>query len=71
MINDPVLGPYRADATHWSCWRMDRAGSQKGTRLLWDDGSGVETNEWPIETWKHEVVPERWGAGRYVVQFLR
>jgi hypothetical protein len=64
-----VLGPRRAEVTHWRCRRIDEDGG-KGSTLFWNDGGLVETNEWPIKTFTPQVLLDRWGPGRYVVQYI-
>jgi hypothetical protein len=71
MVHDPALGPRRADVTHWRCRRVDSGDDQKGKLLLWDDGGVVKTSEWPIQTCTPEAILERWGAGQYIVQYIK
>jgi hypothetical protein len=65
-MKDDCFGPRRADATHWRCKRLE--GDRRQTLLFWGDND-VEESEWPIETLSLETLRERWGGGRYVVEF--
>lgn len=69
MVTDARLGSRRADATHWRCFRLPEPGTKRGTPLFWGD-DGIHTSEWPIKTCTAEAILERWGEGRYVVQYV-
>ena len=70
VMKDSRLGPRQSDATHWRCRRLDEEGGRKGTSLFWGEGDGVEVSEWPIKTCTAETIIERWGPGRYVVDYM-
>jgi hypothetical protein len=65
-VKDDCFGPRRADATHWRCKRIE--GDRRQTLLFWGDND-VEESEWPIDTLSLETLRERWGGGRYLVEF--
>jgi hypothetical protein len=71
MVNDPILGPRRADVSHWRCRRVDTEDGQKGKLLLWSEGGAAKACEWPIKTCSPDALLERWGAGQYVVQYIK
>src|SRR5262245_2733212 len=70
ILKDQRLGPRQADATHWRCRRLDEEGDRKGTPLVWDE-DGIRVGEWPIKSCSPETISERWGPGRYVVDYMR
>jgi hypothetical protein len=70
MVDDPVFGPRRADVTHWRCRRAG-TGASKKSHLLWREGTGIEGNEWPIESLIPDALSQRWGAGQYIVQYMK
>jgi hypothetical protein len=65
-MKDDCFGPRRADATHWRCKRLE--GDRRQTLLFWGEND-VEESEWPIDSLALETIRERWGGGRYVVEF--
>jgi hypothetical protein len=65
-VKDDCFGPRRADATHWRCKRIE--GDRRQTLLFWGDND-VEESEWPIDTLSLEIIRDRWGGGRYIVEF--
>ena len=69
MTMDDRFGPRPADVTHWRCFRIEEG--RKGAPLFWGDDEGLQVSEWPIATLAIESIRERWGAGRYVVHYMR
>jgi len=53
-----------ADVTHWRCRGLvDERG--RGVLLTWNGA-----REWSIETLSQDAIRDRWGPGRYVIEFL-
>jgi hypothetical protein len=70
-LKDHRLGPRLSDATHWRCRRLEDDNVRKGTILLWSESDdGIEIAEWPIKSCSPETIRERWGAGRYIVDYM-
>jgi hypothetical protein len=70
VVKDSRLGPRRADVTHWRCRRFEDEDDRKGKPLYWGEGDGIEVPEWPIKSCSPETISERWGPGRYVVDYM-
>jgi hypothetical protein len=70
-MKDQRLGPRQADVTHWRCRRLEDDGDRKGVTLFWSEGGdGIEDAEWSIKTCSSATISERWGPGRYVVDYM-
>jgi hypothetical protein len=76
ILKDQRLGARRADATHWKCRRLDddEGGDNaagRGTLLHWcEDDDDIAAFEWPIKSCSAATIRERWGPGRYIVDYM-
>jgi hypothetical protein len=70
VVTELRLGPRSAEATHWKCRRLEGDTDRKGRPLSWGAGDGFEDREWSLETCSSDIVNQRWGPGRYIVDYL-
>lgn len=63
-----VFGAVPADCTSWGVKRQTRSGGWDA--VSFGDG-GVELHQFPLSELTDDVIPARWGAGTYKVQWWR